>query len=70
MRLVSSITLTAFLLLFASAAAFSQGIPPARSREEFAKAMAKIKEGTTKKRVLAILGRPDDVRMQFDPGGT
>ena len=31
--------------------------------------MAKIKEGMTEKEVLDILGKPDDIRTQFDPGG-
>jgi hypothetical protein len=40
-----------------------------RDRQEFSKAMAKLREGMPEKEVLAILGRPDDVRTQYDPGG-
>ena len=40
-----------------------------RDRQEFSKAMAKLREGVPEKEVLAILGRPDDVRTQYDPGG-
>ena len=31
--------------------------------------LAKIKENMSESEVVAILGRPDDVRTQFDPGG-
>ena len=31
--------------------------------------MAKIKEGMTEQEVLAILGKPDDTRTEYDPGG-
>jgi RNA polymerase sigma factor (sigma-70 family) len=40
-----------------------------RNRERFAQAMARVKEGMTEKEVLALLGRPDDIRTQHDPGG-
>jgi hypothetical protein len=39
------------------------------SREDFVKAMAKIKDGMPEKEVHSILGPPDDIRTQFDPGG-
>src|SRR5262245_43752408 len=40
-----------------------------RTRHGFARAMAKVKEGMTEKDVLALLGKPEDVRAQTDPGG-
>lgn len=40
-----------------------------RTRQVFAQAMSKISEGMTEKDVLALLGKPDDVRTQYDPGG-
>jgi hypothetical protein len=39
------------------------------TRQEFARAMVKIKEGMAKKEVLALLGKPDDIRTATDPGG-
>jgi hypothetical protein len=44
--------------------------PPRRwSRHEFTAAMAKIEEGTPEDQVLALLGKPDDIRTHYDPGG-
>ncbi len=57
------------LLVFACPLVRSQSIPQPRTRTEFVAAMAKIKEGMTAKEVLDILGKPDDIRTQFDPGG-
>jgi len=45
----------------------SQGA--SRTRAEFAAAMAKVNEGSTQKEILNLLGKPDDVRTQADPGG-
>src|SRR5438876_9020592 len=42
---------------------------PGMAREEFARAIAKIKEGMAAKEILALLGKPDDVRTKHDPGG-
>lgn len=47
----------------------SEGAAQLRSRAEFTTALAKIKEGVAEKEVLNLLGNPDDVRTQFDPGG-
>jgi hypothetical protein len=55
------------LLLFVVSLTHTQGAPGTRA--EFAAAMAKITEGTTEKEVLDLLGKPDDVRTEFDPGG-
>jgi len=59
----------ALLLLLANQLVQAQSAPPPHSRAEFAAAMAKIKEGMTGKEILDMLGKPDDVRTQFDPGG-
>src|SRR5689334_17899444 len=56
-------------LLLAAMSMDVQGAPANRSREEFAAAMSKIEEGTPESKVLAILGKPDDIRTRFDPGG-
>lgn len=56
-------------LLLAVMSLDSQAAQADRSREEFAAAMAKIKEGTPESEVLALLGKPDDIRTKFDPGG-
>jgi len=40
-----------------------------RDRRRFARALAKVKKGMPGKDVMAALGRPDDVRTQYDPGG-
>ncbi len=42
---------------------------PLRDRAAFARAMAKIEPGTNKRRVVELLGEPDDVRTEKDPGG-
>ncbi len=69
MRSIASMPLTALLLLLACTSVFSQGAAPVRSREAFAVAMAKIQISMPENEVLAILGPPDDIRTQFDPGG-
>jgi hypothetical protein len=57
------------VLLFACELAQSHGAEHSRTRAEFAAAVAKIKEGMPEKEVLELLGKPDDIRTQFDPGG-
>jgi hypothetical protein len=52
--------MTTLLLLIALAT-------PQISREEFCRRLGKIEEGTTKPKVLAILGKPDDVWTVKDP---
>jgi hypothetical protein len=64
----TSLALTVLLLLACKLIQAQSALPP-RTRAEFAAAMAKIKEGMTEKEILDILGKPDDVRTQFDPGG-
>ena len=45
--------------------------PPASlpSRLEFARAISKLRVGMPKAEVARLLGRPDDIRTQYDPGG-
>jgi|GEM_PF-1113912 hypothetical protein len=69
LRFRSFIPFTTLLVFFGSGRIFSHGPPAARSRAEFARAMARIKEKTPQDKVLAVLGQPDDIRAQFDPGG-
>jgi hypothetical protein len=40
-----------------------------KTRQEFSRAMAQVKDCMPEKDVLHLLGRPDDIRTQFDPGG-
>ena len=40
-----------------------------RTRQEFANAMASVSKGMTVAEVRRILGDPDDVRTEYDPGG-
>lgn len=42
---------------------------PVRVRAEFAKLLAKIKPGMKEAEVRALLGAPDDVKTERDPGG-
>jgi hypothetical protein len=42
---------------------------PTRTRRQFAEAMNKITEGMSQEQVVSLLGPPDDVRTQYDPGG-
>ena len=65
----SSISLVAILLLIGSLPVFPQSKPPTRSRAEFAKAMGRITENMPQNEVVAILGQPDDIRTESDPGG-
>ena len=57
------------LLLLACALFQARGARQPHTRVEFVAAMGKIKEGMTKKEIWAMLGKPDDVKTQFDPGG-
>jgi hypothetical protein len=40
-----------------------------KTRGEFVNAIAQVKEGMTEAAVVALLGKPDDVRTHRDPGG-
>jgi len=39
------------------------------TRADFAKAMGTLSPGMSAEQVVAILGKPDDVRTPYDPGG-
>ena len=69
MRFPCIASFSILLLLFVCVPAQSQNLGSPRSRAEFIALMAKIKAGTPEKEVLELLGKPDDVRTQFDPGG-
>ncbi len=57
------------LALLTSEPGTPRPFPAARSRRDFAAAMSRLKEGMSEQEVIAILGKPDDVRTQFDLGG-
>jgi hypothetical protein len=42
---------------------------PPVSRRDFTKAFAIVGNGMSEKQVLSVLGKPDDIRTQFDPHG-
>ena len=42
---------------------------PSRDRREFALALSRVRPGTAEAEVRALLGAPDDVRTERDPGG-
>lgn len=56
-------------LLLAAVASTSGAADPPRSRHEFAKAISELKKGMPQVQVVRLLGRPDDVRTELDPGG-
>ena len=43
--------------------------PESRTREHFATLMSQVSPAMTREEVEAILGKPDDVRTKYDPGG-
>lgn len=59
-------------LIFAASLLGAQALAQAKrplSRQEFAASMSKLKEEDSDQRVLELLGKPDDVRTERDPGG-
>ena len=54
---------------FATACQGSANEPVSRERHAFAAALASIRPGTSERRVVRLLGPPDDVRTEYDPGG-
>ena len=48
---------------------WSVATPPPLTRQEFTVAMEKITVGMTSAKVRRLLGAPDDVRTEYDPGG-
>jgi hypothetical protein len=69
MNLASFIRWSVAVFLLAASPLFLQVAGADRSRADFAKAMAKIRENMTEAEVVTILGRPDDIRTERDPGG-
>lgn len=69
MTFSSSIQLAGLLLLVTCASGSSQGASQAREREQFQQALDHIREGMTEAEVISILGRPEDIRTERDPGG-
>lgn len=62
------------LISIAAAAAVPAAAPapsatPARSRADFARALSAVREGMDAAEVRRLLGDPDDVRTERDPGG-
>ena len=69
MRFLCVSLFSMLLLLLVCTSAQSQTALQPRTRAEFTAAMGKIHEGMLEEEVLKILGKPDDVRTQTDPGG-
>ena len=55
--------------LLAIAAPFSLAKEPPRNRRAFAEAMSRVKEGMPQAEVLALIGKPDDIRASGYSGG-
>jgi hypothetical protein len=63
------ISLTLFLIAFTVCHSTEPQESSFRSRREFAEAMTKVKEGMPQTEVLALLGKPEDLRTKDDAGG-
>ncbi|MCI0642362.1 MAG: hypothetical protein L0Y72_20730 [Gemmataceae bacterium] len=63
------LSLLAFGLIGANCHAADEPSAPPRTRNQFAAAMSQLKEGMPQADALALLGKPDDVRTEHDPGG-
>lgn len=61
--------LGAALTIALPASGFAGGASKSKTRAEFVKAIAQVNEGMTEAEVLALLGKPDDIRTHRDPGG-
>lgn len=57
----------AFMLMMGACVSFAQENHPTRA--EFAAVMSKVKEGMSAADVQKLLGKPDDIRTERDPGG-
>jgi len=69
MKFKAHISFAVLLFVLSTASALSQGASSLRSREDFVAVMSKITNNMPKEAVLALLGKPDDIRTRFDPGG-
>lgn len=61
--------LKALPLIFACICLCQAQPPQTRTRERFATLMSQVSPAMTREEVEAILGKPDDVRTKYDPGG-
>ncbi|HWB58485.1 MAG TPA: hypothetical protein VG733_03295 [Chthoniobacteraceae bacterium] len=66
MKTKTSVAL-AFMLIMGACVSFAQESHPTRA--QFAAAMSKVKEGMSAADAEKLLGKPDDVRTERDPGG-
>jgi hypothetical protein len=61
--------LKALLLIFACGFICQMQAQQARTRQQFAALMSRVSPEMTRDEVEAILGKPDDVKTKYDPGG-
>jgi len=59
----------AALTIALSADVYAGDASKSKARAEFVKAIAQVKVGMTEAEVVALLGKPDDIRTHRDPGG-
>jgi len=58
-----------FACIFACFCVCQAQPPQERTREQFAALMSQLSPEMTRDEVEAILGKPDDIRTKYDPGG-
>jgi hypothetical protein len=58
-----------FACIFACFCVCQAQPPQARTRRQFVALMAQLSPEMTRDEVEAILGKPDDIRTKYDPGG-
>ena len=61
--------LKALLLIFACSFICQAQTPQARTRQQFVAMMSRVSPEMSRDEVEAILGKPDDVKTKYDPGG-
>src|SRR6266545_2845597 len=61
--------LKALLLIFACSFICQAQAPQARTRQQFVAMMSRVSPEMSRDEVEAILGKPDDIRTKYDPGG-
>src|SRR6266511_4299165 len=64
-----SLLLKALLLIFACSFICQAQAPQARTRQQFVAMMSRVSPEMSRDEVEAILGKPDDIRTKYDPGG-
>ena len=68
--MINKVVVSALVLgMFAASPAVGNQAVTSRDRREFANAISTLKEGAAESEVVALLGPPEDVRTQNDPGG-